>query len=189
LRRDCNFSDDELVVGCLGRFHQAKGQDNFVKAAAIVALSYEKVRFLMVGNDCDVNNVKLINWINEHNLKDRFVLLGERHDVPVCLAAMDIFCMPSRTEGFPNGLGEAMAMGLPCVATEVGDTKILVGDTAVLVSAQDEKALAKGLIDVIRLTKDQRCQMGLIAKARVMAEFSMEKACERFNAVYQEMVP
>jgi glycosyltransferase involved in cell wall biosynthesis len=116
-----------VVVGCLGRFHHVKGQDNFVKAAAIVAHSHANVRFLMVGTDCDEHNASLMGWIHEHNLQDYFVLLGERDDVPICLTAMDIFCMPSRTEGFPNGLGEAMAMGLPAVTTEVGDTAILAG--------------------------------------------------------------
>ena len=188
LRNECKFLEDELVIGCLGRFHYAKGQDNFVKAAAIVSKNNSKVRFLLVGLGCDANNVKLNSWINELNLQDRFVLLGERLDVPVCLAAMDIFCMPSRTEGFPNGLGEAMALGLPCVATEVGDTKLLVGDTAVLVPAQDEQALAQALLNVIELPVYQRYQMGINAKARVMAEFSIEKAYERFDAVYREII-
>ncbi|CAA9891289.1 Glycosyl transferase [Candidatus Methylobacter favarea] len=188
LRKDCNFSDDELIIGCLGRFHQVKGQDNFVKAAAIVARSHKKVKFLMVGKNCDVNNVKLIGWINEHNLQDYFVLLGEREDVPVCLTAMDVFCMPSRTEGFPLCLGEAMAMGLPCVATKVGDTAVLAGGTAILAPTQDEQALAQGLLKVIALTKEQRTEMGKQSKEHVIAEFSIDKVCERFNAVYQEIV-
>jgi glycosyltransferase involved in cell wall biosynthesis len=185
LRQACHFSDNELVIGCLGRFHPAKGQDNFVKAAAIVAKHNNKVKFLLIGQDCDTNNPKLIGWLNEHGLNERFVLLGERNDVPICLAAMDVFCMPSRTEGFPNGLGEAMAMGLLCVATEVGDTAVLAGNTAILIPAQDEHALADGLLEAINLSEGQRKQMGQYAKQRVMAEFSIEKACERFDAVYR----
>lgn len=188
LRNECKVLEDELLIGCLGRFHHAKGQDIFVKSAAIVAKNNPKARFLMVGENCDAHNFKLNSWINEHNLQDNFVLLGERLDVPACLAAMDIFCMPSRTEGFPNSLGEAMALGLPCVATEVGDTKFLVGDTAVLVPAHDKEALAQGLLNVIGLPVNQRNQMGINAKARVMAEFSIEKACERFEAVYGDLI-
>ena len=188
LREACGFSDDELVIGCLGRFHHAKGQDNFVKAAAIVAQSHPKIRFMMVGKDCDANNAKLMGWIHEHNLQDLFVLLGERHDVPICLAAMDVFCMPSHTEGFPNGLGEAMTMGLPCVATDVGDTAVLAGDTVSLVPAGNAQALAQALLTVLALSPEQRYQMGLNAKTRVIAEFSIEKACERFNTVYHDIV-
>lgn len=188
LRWACRFSEGDVVVGCLGRFHPDKGQDNFVKAAAIVADSHSDVKFLLVGRDCDANNHKLIGWLNEYGLQDRFALLGERNDVPVCLAAMDVFCMPSRTEGFPNGLGEAMAMGLPCVATQVGDTAILAGETAVMVPAQDEQALARGLLEVISLSEEQRYQMGQRAKVRVMSEFSIQKARERFDAVYQQVL-
>jgi glycosyltransferase involved in cell wall biosynthesis len=188
LRQACHFSNDDVVVGCVARFHPAKGHHNFVKTAAIVARINTEVRFLLVGHGCDTNNAELMGWLKEYSLQGRFVLLGERDDVPICLAAMDIFCMPSCTEGFPNGLGEAMAMGLPCVATDVGDTAVLAGDTAILVPAEDEQALARGLLEVIALSKEQRNDMGKRSKEHVTAEFSIEKACERFNAIYQEIV-
>ncbi|MBU1627037.1 glycosyltransferase [bacterium] len=187
-RRACYFSEGDVIIGCVGRFHPNKGQDNFVKAAAIVANNHLGVKFLLVGRGCDTNNAKLICWLNEYGLQDRFVLLGERSDVPVCLAAMDVFCMPSRTEGFPNSLAEAMAMELPCVATEVGDTAALAGNTVILVPAQDEQALANGLLRVIALSETERHQIGQLAKLRVMTEFPIEKARKRFDAVYQEVI-
>ena len=188
LRLACLFSENELVIGCVGRFHPDKGQDNFIKAAAIIAKHYTTVKFLLVGRGCDIKNAQLIDWLNTYDLLGRFILLGERTDIPVCLAAMDIFCMPSRTEGFPNGLGEAMAMGLPCVATEVGDTSVLTGDTAILVAPQNEQALAQGLLKVLALSGKQRQQMGLRANKRVTTEFSMEKARSRFEDLYQEII-
>jgi glycosyltransferase involved in cell wall biosynthesis len=187
-RRECRLLEDEIVIGCLGRFNQAKGQDILVKAARLVMTRAVKVKFLLIGKDCDVSNQQLTNWIADNGLQEVFILMGERYDVPICLASMDIFCMPSRTEGFPNGLGEAMAMGLPCVATDVGDTQILVDDTALLVPSQDENALADGLLTLLNLTPDQRKQMGQRARIRVMKEFTMEKACERYNAIYRELI-
>lgn len=188
LRQACWFSDDDVVIGCVGRFHPAKGHHNFVKAAAIVARTDTEIRFLLVGKGCHTNNTELISWLQEYSLLDRFVLLGERDDVPICLAAMDIFCMPSRTEGFPNSLGEAMAMGLPCVATEVGDTAVLTEDTAILVPAEDEQALARGLLKVIALPREKRIEMGERSKQHVTAKFPIEKSWARFNAVYQEVL-
>jgi glycosyltransferase involved in cell wall biosynthesis len=188
LRQACHFSENDIVIGCVGRFHDDKGQDNLIKAAAIVEQQYPMVKFLLVGRDCDANNAKLMCWLNDYGLQDRFVLLGERNDVPVCLAAMNVFCMPSRTEGFPNGLAEAMAMALPFVATDVGDTAILAGDTAILVPPQNEHALAHGLLEVLALPEKQRERMGQRAKERVMSEFSMEKARSRFEAVYQGII-
>jgi glycosyltransferase involved in cell wall biosynthesis len=188
LRNICQFSDDDVVVGCVGRFHPAKGHDNFVKAAAILVQSNLKMKFLLVGQGCDTNNTKLIDWLKEFNLQNRFVLLGERIDVPVCLAAMNIFCMPSRTEGFPNALGEAMALGLPCVATNVGDTAVLAGNTVKLIPARNAQALAHGLLEVIALSEEQRSLMGQRAKEHVITEFSIEQACKRYDAVYRKIV-
>ncbi|PPD19207.1 MAG: glycosyl transferase [Methylobacter sp.] len=187
LRRTCGFSETDSVIGWVGRFHPDKGQDNFVKAAAIVIKQYPTVKFLLVGPDCTAHNAKLMNWLRAENLQDRFVLLGERGDVPACLAAMDIFCMPSANEGFPNALGEAMAIGKPCVATDVGDAAVLAGEAAILVPPQNAHALAQGLLTMLALPKELRQQMGQAAKARVVSEFSIAKARMRFDAVYQSL--
>jgi glycosyltransferase involved in cell wall biosynthesis len=187
LRLACDFKEDDLVVGCVGRFHADKGQDNFIKAAAIVVKHNPKIKFLLVGRDCDIKKTQLIDLLRIYDLLERFVLLGERNDIPDCLSAMDIFCMPSRTEAFPNGLGEAMSMGLPCVATSVGDTAVLTGDTVILVPSHNEQALAEGLLQVIDLPEKQRLQMGQVARERVINEFSIEKARARFDAVYQQI--
>lgn len=101
LKSACNITENDIVVGCIGRLHSDKGQDIFIKAAAIVSQHYPMVKFSLVGRDCDVNNSNLMRWLDDEALQERFVLLGERLDVPVCLAAMNVFCMPSRTEGFP----------------------------------------------------------------------------------------
>jgi len=188
LRLACHFSESEIVIGCVGRFHIDKGQDNFIKAAAIVVQHYPTLKFLLVGRDCDTNNVQLMHLLKAHGLQERFVLLAERSDVPVCLAAIDIFCMPSRTEGFPIGLGEAMAMAKPCVATQVGDTVVLTGDTVVLVAPKNEQALARGLLNIIDLPEQQRKQMGLKAKERIMSEFPIEKTQAHYDALYQELI-
>jgi glycosyltransferase involved in cell wall biosynthesis len=188
IRKECYLSKEDFVVGWVARFHPDKGQDNIIKAAKIVLRSYPKIKFLLVGTECDANNTALMHWLLESKVQDNFILLGERSDVPACLAAMDLFCLPSRNEGFPNALGEAMIMGLPCVSTQVGDADVLVGDTAILVSPEDEQALAEGLLKVIALPEKQRKQMGQRGKERLKEEFSIEKVCERFNAVYQEII-
>ena len=188
MREACGFAASDIVVGCVGRFDPDKDQANFVKAAAIVLSKFPNAKFLMVGRDCDSRNDKLTAWLSQFGAQDNFVLLGERSDIPECLSAMDVFCMPSRTEGFPNGLGEAMAMGLPCVATRVGDTFALAGDTVALVPAQNDQALAEALLSVINLPGERRSQMGQASKARVIDEFSIEKAASQFKAVYEEVI-
>jgi len=188
LRKQCGINQNEVVVGSLGRFHAVKDQENFVQAASLLAPKYPQLRFLMVGRGLAWDNVQLVDWIVNTGFKDRFVLLGERKDVPQCLAAMDIFCLHSRTEGFPNVLAEAMAMGLPCVTTDVGDAAMLLADTGVVVPKGDEVALAQGVEKLLALEQDARHALGMRAKARVEAEFSMARARERFEEIYRRVL-
>lgn len=186
-RSDCGFGRGEVVVGILGRFDPTKDHENFVRAAGLIARSHANVRFLLVGRGLDADNQELAGWISRTGCKERFVLLGQRADVPVCLAAMDVFCLSSRTEGFPNVVGEAMAMGLPCVVTDVGDAAMLVADTGYVVPKEDSAALAAGLEKMINLDSEARAALGAKAKQRIMAEFTIDRARERFESIYKSL--
>lgn len=188
LRDQCGINQNDVVMGSLGRFHAVKDQENFVSAAGLLAPQYQQLRFLMVGRGLDWDNSQLEDWIDRSGCKDRFVLLGERKDVPQCLAAMDIFCLHSRTEGFPNVLVEAMAMGLPCVTTDVGDAAMLLADTGMVVPSADSAALAQGVRQLLALDQVARLALGMRAKARVEAEFSMARARERFEKIYRQVL-
>lgn len=187
LRQMCGFDDTHVVVGTLGRFNPAKDHANFVHAAGLVAQDHPEVRFLMVGRELTSDNAVLMHWIQQTGCADRFVLLGERADVAVCLSAMDIFGLSSRTEGFPNVVGEAMAMGVPCVVTDVGDAAMLVADTGVVVPKEDSSALALGLGQLLTLEADVLHAQGQMARQRIVAEFTIMRARDRFEAVYQRV--
>lgn len=188
LRQRCGFGTESLVMGCMGRFNRAKDQENFVRAAGLVAQQHSNVRFLMIGRDLDAANAQLAHWISATGYADRFVLLGERSDVPVCLASMDLFCLSSRTEGFPNVVAEAMAMGLTCVVTDVGDAAMLVADTGVVVPKENSAALAQGMAQLLALPAQERQALGRSARARIEQEFSMERCTQRFEAVYEDVL-
>jgi glycosyltransferase involved in cell wall biosynthesis len=187
LRMRCGFAADDLVVGTVGRFNADKDHANFVRAAGRLASRHGKVRFLMVGTDLNSDNRELMRWIADTGHPQRFVLLGERGDVPDCLAAMDIFCLSSRTEAFPNAVGEAMAMGLPCVATDVGDVAMLLSDTGVVVPKEDPDSLAAGVAGLLAMEPAARARLGQRARARIHAEFSMERAKNRFESIYEDV--
>lgn len=188
LRAHCSFDINVVVVGFLGRFHPDKGQCNFVQAAGLLAKENENVHFLMVGRDLDTNNVQLNRWISDTGFTERFVVLGERSDVPMCLAAMDVFCLSSQTEAFPNVVAEAMAMGLPCVVTDVGDAAMLVADTGIVVPKENPEALAIGMGQLLAMSYEERQLLGQKAKTRIQTEFSMPRCTERFESVYQNVI-
>lgn len=187
LRDECGFTDKEMIVGSVGRFNQVKNQKLFVEAAALIVLENPEVRFLMIGRDNTWENMKLVSWIEQHNLRDRFVLLGERSDVPLCLAAMDVFCLHSKTEGFPNVLGEAMAMGLPCVTTDVGDAKLLLGSTGVVVSVS-ALSVCQAVSHLLNLDKQDLIDMGACARQRLEDNYSLSKIILQYNDVYKSLI-
>ncbi|RJG01285.1 glycosyltransferase family 4 protein [Noviherbaspirillum sedimenti] len=188
LRTQCGFSANDIVVGTLGRFNADKDHANFVQAAGQLARLDDRLHFLMVGANLDKCNKDLLRWIGETGYPERFVLLGERTDVPVCLAAMEIFCLSSRTEAFPNVVGEAMAMGVPCVSTDVGDVAVLMADTGVLVPKASPAALAGGVAELLELGADGRKELGRRARVRIHERYTMECARKRFEEIYEDVI-
>jgi glycosyltransferase involved in cell wall biosynthesis len=175
---------EHVVVGCVGRFHPAKDHRNFVEAAVLLGPEFPQARFMMVGAGLDANNSALQSWIEAGGMSDRFVLLGERSDVPLCLCAIDVFCSSSCTEAFPLVVGEAMVLARPLVVTDVGDTALLVGDTAIVVDRENPQALARGLSTLLRASVEQRQALGQRAQARVRREFSIEQMISRTVSAY-----
>jgi len=188
LRAHCGFAADDVVLGTLGRFNLDKDYPNFVKAAGQLASRYPQLRFLMIGKNLDAANAELSRWIAGTGYAKRFVLLGERADIAICLSAMDIFCLSSRTEAFPNVVGEAMAMGLPCVATDVGDVAVLMANTGVLVPRANADALAQGVAGLVALEPAHRRQIGQQARARIGARFTMGCMRARFEHIYEGVI-
>lgn len=183
-RSKFGFGSEEIVLGCVGRFNPDKDFLNFIRAASDVMRVNPMVRALLIGRDVCPENVELNGWLEESGFSERFVLLGQRADIPFCLASLDIFVLSSRTEGFPNVLGEAMAMGLPAVTTDVGDAAYLLGDCGVVVPKEDSTALSAGIRSLLSKGADERKLIGDAARERIVRNFSMPSCCERFESVY-----
>ena len=115
--------------------------------------------------------------------------LGARRDVAHLLAAADMFVSSSAFgEGFSNALAEAMAAGLPAIATDVGDARLIMGEAGAIVRPRDAAALAREMGALAELTPDERRARGEAARARIAREFPLARAAERFAALYQSLV-
>ena len=182
------FADNDVVVGIVGRFDPLKDYNNFVLSASSVASKSSQVKFLMVGRDIDSANKVLKVWLDKSGFADRFVLAGERSDVPICLSAMDIFCLSSSKEGFPNVVCEAMAMNVPCVVTDAGDAAEIVADTGIVVEPRDSAALAGALQMMINKGAAERSRLGVLARLRIEKHYSIQIAAARFDELYQQLV-
>lgn len=173
------------LVALVGRFDALKDHRGFLQAARAVRMRFPESQFLLVGRGCDADNGRLVRWVDEYGLVGAVRLLGERHDVPAILGAVDLAVSSSMSEGFPNVVGEAMACGTPCVVTDVGDSRFLVGDAGLVVPPCDPAALAKAIAELIGLPEETRRGLGEKARQRVMTEFAMAPIVNRFIEVYQ----
>lgn len=185
LRTSLGFEEHHQVIGCIGRFHPDKDYPTFLRAASLLKERQPDVRFLLIGKNLSTSNTALKEMVGEAGLQDYVVLLGERSDITTCLLAMDVFCLPSKTEAFPLVLGEAMAAGRPAVTTNVGDAAILIGDTGFVVPAKDPEKLCDGLQRMLQLSTDDRRVLGVAARNRIEMEFSMHAMVGRIQDLYR----
>lgn len=126
-------------------------------------------------------NKELMRLIKEHQLENNVLLLGQRDDVAEWMRAMDIFVLSSKAEGFPNVVCEAMASGVRCVVTDVGDAALIVGNEGVVVAPEDANALAVGIEQAIyELSADVHRQAIETGRKRMQAEFG----ADQMNAAY-----
>lgn len=181
LRQELGLSDIDIVIGSVGRFNEVKNQKLFVEVAALLVKDFPNLKFMMVGRDNDENNEVLMKWLQENNLVKNFRLLGQRSDIPKCLKTMDIFCLHSKTEGFPNVLGEAMAVGTLVTALDVGDSKYLLNNEKFI--AQDKMKILSILEDVLSSIKD--CSEVITEnKERILKEFPLSRIVILYEEIY-----
>jgi len=159
----------------------------FLRAAAALAASNANVCFLLSGRNVLFTNNQLAQLIPS-KLRDRFFLLGERKDVPDIMSAMDVFCQSSFSEAFPNVLGEAMATSVPCIATDVGDSSLIIGATGILVPPRNVQALSAGINKLLKMSKNERYALGAKARARIEAKYKIEGVVEKYARMYEQIV-
>jgi len=186
-RQSVSIKKSDLVIGCVGRLSQEKGQDVFIRSAGLVLARFPNCKFVMVGSGLESLNRELVSLIQQNARLDRFVLLGERSDVSLCLSGMDVFCLPSRSEGFPNVLGEAMFAGLPCISSDAGDASVLGGADVPIAMVGDHSDLANKLIAMVEKSDEQRAKIGQRLKQRIINEYSIEKIAGVYQTLYEEL--
>ena len=187
IRRKLDIFDDQLIIGSVGRFHDSKDYESLVASAPAVIRKFKNIKYMLIGRDIDSKNFTLMNWIAKTGYSSHFLLLGEINDVAKYMSAMDIFCLSSITEGFPNVVGEAMSMALPCVVTDVGDIKKLVGDTAIIVDPSNKQMLSQGLCEMLSHNTVKRNKIGLKGRQKVEEEFPLSLICKKYYDLYASM--
>jgi glycosyltransferase involved in cell wall biosynthesis len=175
------------VIGTIGRLNPEKGHALLVEAAGIVLQEMPSVSFSIIGDGSQRGSLERL--IASKGLVEQVQLPGSTHDVARVLSGFDVFVLPSHWEGLPISLLEAMASGLPIVATRVGGIPEVVGSSecAILVPPNDPNELASA---ILRLLRDPQRGLPLSKAAfeRVSSEFGIQRMIERTEAVYRKVL-
>ena len=187
IRKNFNIDDNTLVIGSIGRQNEYKDYHNLILAAEKLIIQKSNIVFFIVGVGLN-NNSFFFNLVKEKRILKHFMFLGARTDIHVILSAFDIFCLHSKSEGFPNCLGEAMSIGLPCIATNVGDVRILLNNDSLIVPKKNSQLLYEKLLLLSNKSYSDRCKIGLKAKEHIIKNFAIKKIFVKYNKIYSDII-
>ena len=174
VRNELGFSQGDRVIGLIARVDPQKDHANFFAAARLLAAQRPDARFLLVGKD--TRRLALPSEIRTVT-----VATGARTDVPQLMRALDVLVSASAYgEGFPNVIGEAMASGVPCVATDVGDSAVVIGDTGRIVPPKDPAALAAAIEAMLDLPPEEMRALGVRSHERIRTVFSLGTCLQNY---------
>ena len=184
VRRELGLPSDAPLVGMLARFDPAKDHQTMLHAAARLP---RNAHVVLAGTGVTAENRALTDTISELGLAGRVHLIGPRSDVPRLAAAFDVCVSSSISEGFSNAIGEAMACGVPCVVTDVGDSALIVGETGRVVPPSDPAALAGAITELLLLPPDVRQRLGRRARERIDDRYGLQVTAGRYVALWRRV--
>jgi glycosyltransferase involved in cell wall biosynthesis len=187
IRSKLGIPENACVVGHMARLHPMKDHAIFMQAAKSLSYRHQNLYFLLSGRDVLFDNIMLSQELSS-KVRHRFYFLGERNDVHKLMSAVDIFCLSSAWgEGFPNVLGEAMATSIPCVATDTGDSSLVVNKTGIIVPPCDVNALEEGIESLLTMSSEDRISLGRSALERIEMNYKLSKIVEKYVSLYNEL--
>lgn len=183
-RGSLGLGETDLALGMAARLHPMKDHAGLLRAWEQVGGSHPRAHLLLAGTGLTPGAPLFEGapW------RDRIHLLGEQGDMPAFQASLDVAVLSSAYgEAFPNALGEALACGVPCVATDVGDSREIVGQAGRIVRPRDPGALAAALQEVLGLGREARRALGEAGRRRMEDRYSIQAIGDRYGAFFSEL--
>ncbi|MFA6531132.1 MAG: glycosyltransferase [Candidatus Micrarchaeia archaeon] len=189
-KKKLGFSKDDVLLGCVARLYEFKGQEYAIRAMPEIigmkkdAEKRKEIKLVLVGDgEMRSSLEKLVQFLG---LESNVVFLGERKDIPELLRAFDIFVFPSLREGMPGALMEAMASGLPVVATDIDGNRELIinGKNGILIPVKNSGAIARAVGSLLN-NKKTADQLGKSANRTIKERFSVEGMAAKLDKIYE----
>ncbi len=189
LRKQLDIPEKRRIVGFVARVHPMKDHRNLVRAMKLLVEEERDVHLVFIGSGGEEEDKSLQKFIVESGISEHISFMGLRDDVPDLIGGFDIFCLPSAWgEAFPMVVCEAMASGVPCVVTDVGDASWIVGETGIVVKPRDSVALSSALGSLLALSEVELKGRGLDARSRIMREFPLSKMVASYEGLKDEIL-
>jgi glycosyltransferase involved in cell wall biosynthesis len=188
-RKKLGLSENDLVIGIAGRYDPQKDYATFIEAARQLSMKKLNIHYVLYGDQVDDENLELMQMIDEINLQDRMHLFGYQSNMQDIYLIMDVFVSTSAYgEAFPNVLAEAMACGVPCVATNIGDAAYIIGDTGKVVPPKNAMAIAEAVEELLSQSDDQYQSIKGTARNRIIENFSLPKIAQQYKDTYNDIL-
>lgn len=187
-RAALGLTDTEFVFAHAGRSDPQKDHRGLALAFNRLHALRPEARLLMCGNGLAKGDPYFLKIPFAESALSAVVPLGPRDDLPRLWQAADAYVSSSYGEAFPNAVAEAMAVGLPCVVTDVGDSAEIVGDTGIVVPPLDPPALAAAMQALCEMPEMVRQRLGVAARRRVLDRFTLDRMVTGFRNVWNEVI-
>ncbi len=184
VRLEWGISEEIILIGIVGRLAPMKDHPTFLKAASLLCKDRQDVRFICVGSGPDDYTHELYKLTTQLDISEKVLWAGNRADMPAIYNAIDILCSSSAYgEGFGNVIGEAMACGVPCVVTDVGDSAWIVKNIGIVVPPQNPEALVAGWSSLITQQQYKDSVIKLKNRSRIISEFNCNKLLQNVSVI------
>ena len=188
LRARWGVPEGAPLLGSVARWNPLKDHENLLAALALSVRTHPDLRCVLIGLGMSRDNADLIAMARHYGLLDHLIFLGRRDDVPVLMRALDIHVLSSKAEGFPNVVSEAMASGVACVVTDVGDAADIVGEHGWVVPPGDASALAGAIDQAVEAVRDPQWPARRdAARASVERRYSLRTMVDRYETVWRRL--
>ena len=185
IRRELGISPSEFVIGMFGRYHPVKDFPSLIKAFSRIHQRFPELRLILAGDGVEPDNPELKGWLADAGILDVTSVLGIRSDMPRIYRALDVLAMTSICEVGPMVVGEAMACGVPCLATNVGIARQMIGDSGRIVEVGNTDQIENAMLEFLRMTPEEKDLLGLKAREIIKCHWDIAKMAQCFARAYE----